>query len=216
LGSHRELMNDPLAVKDITYNIKWAAKAGIPIVITGEGSKAEGMSDEDAFSILKENLTELVKVAEENKVILALEPHGYFSLQLGGLPKILSLVNSPYLKVNFDTANPHRGDYVGTDRSGFRWRIKASSVGDEIATLKTVVKQVRHVHAKDVIGKDAVTLGTGNVRFKECVKLLAENGYDGALSFQTEGGDPEVIQQMLVDSRKYLKQIFEELQIKES
>jgi len=39
------------------------------------------------------------------------------------------------------------------------------------------------------IGRKAVTLGKGEVNIKECLRLLKQSGYEGVLSFETEGED---------------------------
>ena len=53
MASHRELIHDSLAVRDLTFNIQWAREAGIPVVISAEGSKPDEMKDEDAWAIFK-------------------------------------------------------------------------------------------------------------------------------------------------------------------
>jgi sugar phosphate isomerase/epimerase len=159
LGNHRELISDERGAKDIEHAIPWAKAAGIPVVLTGEGRLSEGMGEDEALRILKGRLEKLVEVAQKNQVYLAMEPHGSISLKPGGLPKILSLVKSPWIGVNFDTANPHRGTYVGTTRKGFEWKLSEKSQANEVAVLSPVAHLVRHVHIKDVIGKEAVALG---------------------------------------------------------
>jgi len=105
------------------------------------------------------------------------------------MEKLLSLAPSDWLKVNFDLANPHQGDYVGTNRNGYAWKLNSSKKGDEVAILKPIVNYVAHVHTKDVIGRKAVTLGKGEINIKEYLRILKQNGYEGVLSFETEGED---------------------------
>lgn len=206
MGSHRELIGDPDAVDDLRQAIRWAAAAGIPVVITGEGRCPAGMPEADALRVIGERLAELAQVAEEARVVLALEPHGSISLSPTGLARILALVPSPWIGVNFDTANPHRGDYVGTTRAGYEWKLDQRCRGDEVAVLRSVAPRVRHVHAKDVVGRHAVTLGQGEVDLAGCLRLLSAQGFTGVLSYETEGEDPpEVTEQMMADSRRYLE-----------
>lgn len=85
------------------------------------------MSEKEGLDIIKSRLEKMVEKAEEEKIYLAFETHSYFSLTLGGMEKIPSLVLSKWLKVNFDTANPHRGDYmVGTNRDGYAWKLNSA------------------------------------------------------------------------------------------
>ena len=205
LGSHRELITDDQGAKDLEYSIPWAKAAGIPVVLTGEGRLPEEMSEEEALKILKGRLERLTAVAETNQVYLAMEPHGSISVKPGGLPKILSLVKSPWLGVNFDTANPHRGTYVGTTRKGFEWKLAERSQANEVVVLTPVAYLVRHVHIKDVIGKEAVALGKGEVNLMECLKILKKNGFEGVLSYETEGNQTEEeAKNMIGESRKFM------------
>ncbi|HXX91514.1 MAG TPA: TIM barrel protein, partial [Acidimicrobiales bacterium] len=132
MGSHRELITDPDAVPDLQTSIRWAAAAGVPVVITGEGRCPDDLAHEAALGIIRERLTEILPVAEDCRVLLAMEPHGTISLSPMGLARIMSLVSSPWLAVNFDTANPHRGDYVGTTRAGYEWKLDQTRRGDEV------------------------------------------------------------------------------------
>lgn len=214
LGSHRELVTDARAVADLQQAVRWAAAAEIPVVITGEGRCPEGMAEAEALAIIDQALRAILPVAEECRVVLALEPHGTISLSPNGLARIMALVPSPWLGVNFDTANPHRGDYVGTTRDGYEWKLDESRRGSEVDVLASVAPLVRHVHAKDVIGRRAVTLGHGEVDLPQCLKLLAAEGFDGVLSYETEGEDPpEVTEQMMAESRRYLERMLAEIDV---
>jgi sugar phosphate isomerase/epimerase len=214
IGSHRELISEKTAEEDLRHSLEFAAGAGAPVVATGEGRLPEGMSQAEALKILKPKLERLAQVAEKCNVYLAMEPHGSLSLAPGGLEKILALAPSPWLVVNFDTANPHRGDYVGTTHEGFEWKLDEAAKGDELAVLRPVAKKVKHVHWKDVVGRDAVTIGTGEVRLKEELIILRDAGYDGVLSYETEGWEePDDSQRMIEESRKNTEALLHEFGI---
>ncbi len=212
IGSHRELITDADATPDLQQALRWASAAGIPVVITGEGRRPADMPEADALAIIRERLEKLVPVAEESRVVLTMEPHGSISLTPGGLARIMSLLSSPWLAVNFDTANPHRGDYVGTTRKGFEWKLDQAQRGDEVATLEPVASLVRHVHIKDVVGRRAVTLGRGEVNLRRCLEILWAHRFDGVLSYETEGEDsPEETDRMNVESRVYMERVLGEI-----
>jgi sugar phosphate isomerase/epimerase len=212
LGSHRELITDDQGARDLEHAIPWARAAGVPVVVTGEGRLPEGMPEDEALKILRGRLERLTAVAEKNQIYLAMEPHGTISLKPGGLSKILSLVKSPWLVVNFDTANPHRGTYVGTTRKGFEWKLAEKSQANEVIVLTPVAHLVRHVHIKDVIGKEAVALGKGEVNLMECLRILKRNGFDGVLSYETEGNQTEEeTKSMIAESRKFMMDALERL-----
>jgi sugar phosphate isomerase/epimerase len=205
LGSHRELITSEQGVKDIAQALEWCRAAGVPVVLTGEGRKPKEIPSEEALSILKDRLAELAVVAEKNQVYLALEDHGTISLTPDGLPQILSQTQSPWVGVNFDTANIHRGDYVGTDRGGYEWKLGGATSYSETELLTKVAGKVRHTHIKDVVGRDAVTLGKGDIDILGCLRILKAAGYQGVLSYETEGMQtPEESQEMIIASRQYL------------
>ncbi len=212
MGSHRELIGDPDAVPDLQQALRWASAAGVPVVITGEGRRPPNMPEADVLAIIRERLRQLLPVAEEARVVLTMEPHGTISLSPGGLARIMLLVSSPWLGVNFDTANPHRGDYVGTTRQGFEWKLDEALRGDEVATLEAVAGLVRHVHIKDVVGRRAVTLGRGDVNLRRCLEILWAHGFDGVLSYETEGEDsPDETDRMIAESRQYMERTLAEI-----
>ena len=185
--------------------VEWAAAAGIPVVHMGDGNKPETMSDEDAWKALEENLAPVFEVAKKNGVILAIEPHGAYSLTGDGLKKLLTLGTPDVLGVNYDGCNVFRAGYVesNNNESGYK---KLDTHGDEVEVLKMVADRVVHVHAKDS-DKDGncVALGTGLVKVKECVEYLKSVGYDGVVSVETEGNDD------FDDALKLAKQSFDYL-----
>jgi sugar phosphate isomerase/epimerase len=205
IGSHRELITSQEGVDDIRQALKWAKEAGVPCILTGEGRKPEDMSEEDALSILADRYAELGEVAEACQVHLALEDHGTISLKPEGLPKLLKIAKNEWIGVNFDTANIHRGDYVGTDRGKYEWKLGGLTSYSETELLEKVVDRVRHTHIKDVVGRDAVTLGHGEIDLIGCLDILNKGGYQGVLSYETEGmEEPDESRKMIVESRDFL------------
>jgi len=220
VGSHRELISDEEvnydAVGDIQNAVRWAKAAGIPIVVTGEGRKPKGMAEETALANIRGRLEKILPVAEECKVHLCFEPHGSISLSPGGLGKILSLVPSPWVGVNFDTANPRRGNFMHPTSKGLEWMLgDALPQSDEITILTPIARFVRNVHFKDVVGKDAVCLGHGQVDLKGCVHILHQSGFEGVLSWQTEGFQTaEETRAWMEESRQFMVRALEELDVK--
>ena len=206
IGSHRELITSDEGVEDIKQSLKWAKEAGVPCILTGEGRKPEDMSTVDCLKILMDRYTILGKVAEENAIYLAIEDHGTISLQPNGLPILLQLANSKWIGVNFDTANIHRGDYVGTDRGNYEWKLGGKTSYSETELMSKVANRVVHTHIKDVIGRDSVTLGEGEIDLIGCLDQLNKAGYEGVLSYETEGMQtPEESVKMIIKSKKFLE-----------
>jgi sugar phosphate isomerase/epimerase len=206
IGCHRELITYEQGAKDISRALEWCEEARVPVVLTGEGRLPPEMSIDEALKVLEDRIEQLAAVAQKHHVILALEDHGSISLTPDGLPSILNLVKNDWVGVNFDTANIHRGDYVGTDRGGYEWKLGAKTSYSEVELLNKVVAKVRHTHIKDVIGRDAVVLGEGEVDILGCLKILKEAGYRGVLSYETEGmQDVEESEAMIRASKRFLE-----------
>ena len=201
---HGAIIPDAKSVYGITQAIRWAKEAGIPVVNAGDGRKPDGMSDSDALKQMGDRLAEILEVAAKCRVYLAIEPHGTFSLTAEGLKKIMGLSDSKWLGINYDTANVHRATYVETVAGAYSWT-PYGKPQDEVATLKAVVDRVVHVHVKDVVGAKCVVLGKGEVNIIDCLRVLKQHGYTGALSLETEGGfGPEEGQRLIEASRDYL------------
>jgi len=162
--------------------IRFAAEIGAPCVNTSEGAtKARDPrhSDEECFQQIRWVLDAALRTAEEYGVYIGIEPHGPFSTTVGGMKRIMSLVDSPWLGINYDTGNV------------------LISGHDPVATLKELVGWVRHVHLKDVIYSEpkpghehgtpmGTGIGMGNVDLKACIEVLEQGGYDGVLAAETE------------------------------
>jgi sugar phosphate isomerase/epimerase len=204
---HGAIIPDNLSVEYGKRCIQWAAAADIPIVNIGDGFKPDGMSIEEAFDILETRILEMLEEAEKQKVIIAIEPHGTFSLSSGGLKKIMSISDSPWLGINYDMANIHRAGYVESGGSSYKWK-NAGEKQDEVEVLGAIIHRVVHVHAKDMKNTDCVALGKGDVSVRSCISLLKEYGYKGAISLETEGDDDaQAAFDLIRTSREYLKSI---------
>lgn len=218
LDCHRELIDpsrlhyDP--VEDLINAIEWAKAAEVPVVVTDEGKMPSlDYSRDKALENIKQRLMKVVPVAEKNSVYLCLEPHGMLSLIPGGLREILSLVPSKRLGVNLDTANPSRGNYVHIDEDGNSvWMLPPDfPKSDEIDVMEPVVDRIQNLHFKDVQGRQACALGTGQVKLGQVVDRLYKAGFDGVMSWQTEGWeDAETTKQWMKISRDYIVRLLDE------
>ncbi len=205
------IIANPLSVESGIRTVEWAAAAGIPVVHTGDGHKPKDMSEEDAYKVLEERLSAILEAARKNNVIVAIEPHGAFSLTGKGLQKIMTLGGPEVLGINYDACNIFRASYVesGNNKSGW----EASGNGEnELEVLKSVSDRVVHCHAKDInTEKKCVAVGTGIVNVKDCVQYLKSIGYSGVVSVETEGGDDfDEIVKLAADSYAYLNSILKE------
>jgi sugar phosphate isomerase/epimerase len=91
------------------------------------------MSDEEAHQVMWYTLKKASMVAERHGVYICVEPHGVYTKTSKGLLKIVQLVPSPWIQVNWDTGNAY-----------------LAGVEDPYEGLEYVRDYVYHVHAKDI------------------------------------------------------------------
>lgn len=188
----------------IMKSIAWAAQIGCPCVDTTDGLHApEGLQDKEAMALMKRSYLQILKVAEAHKVIVNIEPHGFFTTNPDMMAEMQSFSDSPYLRVNMDTGNTF---IAGRDPVEF---------------LRRFLTKVTHVHVKDVseslakalrggatgIAVSHCALGegvnAGNIR--TCLEILRDSSYQGVLSMECEGAGGPMIEKSLNWLRETLK-----------
>ena len=184
LSAHCPLMRPEISVPYLQKAIRFAAAVGAPVVNTDEGIRPEWVSLEDAFAVMKYTLTAVLRTAERYGVFIGIEPHQSISKSTQGLLRIATLVNSPRLRVNYDTGNA----YLAGE--------------DPYEGLRKVAYLLVHVHAKDISvrmsesekGKVTGTpvgcaCGDGVIDWRKVIGILRDAGFNGVLS--VECGTPE-------------------------
>ncbi|MDT0461873.1 sugar phosphate isomerase/epimerase family protein [Streptomyces gibsoniae] len=95
---------------------------------------------------------------------------GWAGTRPGRMRELLEAVDSPALGLLFDIGNGIAYDYSA------------------YAVLREVVEWVRHVHVKDAEGPATAPAyrlpGQGHARVADCLRLLLDSGYTGALSIE--------------------------------
>jgi sugar phosphate isomerase/epimerase len=204
----------PLSGKDgplrgvpyVLKSIQWANLVGCPCVDTTDGMhKPEGLTDSEAMDMMKRSYEQIIEVAAAHKIIVNIEPHGYFTTRPEMMAKMLNFCDSPYLRMNMDTGNTF---IAGKEPLEF---------------LKKFIARVSHVHIKDVskslaasvrgdqtgIAVSHCSLGDGvnDENIRRCLKLLRDHGYTGVLSMECEGQGGPMIEQSLKWMRNTLKEL---------
>ena len=133
ISGHSPLMKPEAAVQRLTRAIIFADACGAKFVNSDEMVKEDWMDDEVAHQMMKYTLTKANFVAARHKVYLCIEPHGIYTRTAEGLLRIVNLVKSPWIKVNWDTGNSY-----------------LAGVEDPYEGLKKVRDYVYHMHAKDI------------------------------------------------------------------
>jgi sugar phosphate isomerase/epimerase len=132
-SGHSPLMKPEASVPRLTRAILFADALQAPFVNTDEMIKPDWMDDEFAHDTMRYSLTKAEMVARRHKVHLCIEPHGTYTKTSDGLLKIVNLVPSPWIGVNWDTGNSY-----------------LAGIEDPYEGLLKVRDHVLHVHAKDI------------------------------------------------------------------
>lgn len=179
LSAHTPLMRPEISVDYLRQAIRFASDLGVNVVNTDEGPKPHWMDDETAFQVMKYTLTQVMQTAERYGVYIGIEPHQIYSKSTEGLLKIATLVDSPFLKINYDCGNAFLG-----------------GASDPYEMLEAVKDKVIHVHAKDIGGAlldergkvtgtpVGVACGQGVIDWERIIRILKSAGYDGVLSVE--------------------------------
>ncbi len=166
LSAHCPLMRPEISVPYLRRAIQFAADIGVTIVNTDEGVKPDWMDDETAFNVMEYTLTMALQTAERYEVYIGIEDHQIYTKRIEGLLKIASLVDSPFLQINYDTGNAFM------------------SGNDPIEMLKPCLSKLIHLHAKDIGGAQmeergkvtgvpvGVACGDGVVDWAKVIELL--------------------------------------------
>jgi sugar phosphate isomerase/epimerase len=199
LSSHCPLMRPEISVPYLQKAIRFAAAIGAPVVNTDEGIRPSWMSVEEGFPIMKYTLTTVLRTAEHYGIYIGIEPHQSISRTTEGLLRIATLVDSPRLRVNYDTGNA----FLGGE--------------DPYEGLRAVRHLLVHVHAKDIAIQQAeaekgkvtgtavgCACGDGVIDWAKIVTILREANFAGVLS--VECGTPE----QAARSRAHLKSVIQQ------
>ena len=132
LSTHTPLCKPEISVEYLKQAIRFAAEIGAPVVNTDEGPKPLWTTEEEDHVLMRYTLMEAAKVAEPRSIKIGLEMHQQYSKTPQGFKRILNLVDSPAIGINFDTGNSYLG---GEDPYGW---------------LEDSLGRLFHLHAKDI------------------------------------------------------------------
>jgi len=133
LSAHSPLMKPEAAVSRLTRAAVLASFVECDFLNTDEMVKPEWMDDEFAHQTMTYTLAKAEQVAARHKKFLCVEPHGVYTRTSAGLMRIVELVDSPWIQVNWDTGNSF-----------------LAGVEDPYEGLQRVRDRVFHIHAKDI------------------------------------------------------------------
>jgi len=201
LSTHSDLLSPEFGVLYARKGIHYAKALNLNIVqICEDMYPPEWLSQEDAFDLMRVALKAIAETCAANEVYLGIEQHGPYTAKVESLTRILSLVDSPWIRVNYDCGNTF---LAGTD---------------PYEMLEAVIDKVVHVHAKDISVKQAeeergkvtgtavgCACGDGVIDWHRIVGRLKETGYNGVLS--VECGTVEEAERSLSYMQGVLKEL---------
>ena len=175
----------------VRKGIESAARLGSPVLRVFGGDPREGITFDKARGTIVEGFYRCAPDAQAAGVTMAIENHGTLSCTSDSVLRIIKGVGSPALKSTLDTGN--------------------FLIGDEepVVAARNLAKEVAHVHVKDMRWKKAPdenglvftsvkgrkvqpeTIGEGEIDLTKIFRILKNAGYQGYLSLEYEGNDPE-------------------------
>lgn len=195
-----------LGVEYILHALRWAYLAGCPrIDTTDDRFKPRSMTDREALDQMRRIYQQVVRAAELYRIVINIEPHGYFTTNPDFMAEMLSFVESPYLQMNMDTGNT----FIAGQ--------------DPVAYLERFKNRVSHVHVKDVspslaatargdqtgiaVSHCAIGEGVNTDNIRRCLEILAGSGYGGVLSLECDGQGGPMLERGLAWVRKELAEV---------
>ena len=155
-----------------TYRRALEAAAGVDIKRAFTSIGAEGEPDDPALTRL---LKEIADYAAGLGIVICLETHRPFGHNGSIALQTITAVDSPGLRLNFDTANIY---YYNRDT-------------DAVSELTKVSHLVASVHIKDTHGgyesPNFPVLGEGVVDFPTVFSMLDDEGFTGPYTLELEG-----------------------------
>jgi sugar phosphate isomerase/epimerase len=185
-----------LGVEYVLHAVRWAKLAGCPrIDTTDDRNRPEGMTDREALEYMRRIYRQIVPVAEAYGITINIEPHGYYTTKPDFMAEMLAFVESPRLRMNFDTGNTF---IAGQDPVAFATRFS---------------DRIDHVHIKDVspslaagsrgeltgisVSHCAIGEGVNSANILGCLDVLVRSGYEGVVSIECEGQGGPMIERSL-------------------
>ena len=178
-------------VQYVQQSIRFAAEIDCPMVDTVDGAlEIEGLSRDEVFRITCDNYRQVLPWAEDYGVIINVEPHGPYTTDVDFMRRLFETFDSEYLRLNMDTGN--------TFIAGL----------DPVQYMRDLLPYLSHMHIKDVSQSLATALhgeetgiacsevpiggGVNADNIKQCIGLLQESGWSGAISIECNGADHNI------------------------
>jgi sugar phosphate isomerase/epimerase len=197
-------MSSPLGQsRGVPYTIRaiqFAHALGCPCVDTTDGGKKPaGYTDKEVMALIKQYYRIVLEWAARYDMIINVEPHGPYTTNPDTMEEILSMFDSPLLRMNLDTGNTF---IAGRDPVAFvkrfRDKIAHCHIKDVSADLAAAVRGGQTGIACSVV---AIGEGVNADNIAGCIEILKDAHWDGVLSIECEAA-PGKMEQSLTWLRK--------------
>lgn len=195
LSGHCNLM-DEARLADFQANIGLAAKFGCSHIVTSTGEAHFGHDSGQAEDLLIANINKVLPLCQLLGITMVLETHGEYGTG-ASLARIVQAVGSPFLGINYDTANVVFYGKVLPD--------------EEIGPC---LPDIEYIHLKDKAGAQGEwnfpAVGKGDLRLDSVLDQVAkaDNGCPISIEIEfTPAGPANVaeVDKAVADSFAYLK-----------
>ena len=154
--------------------IQAAAEIGIPVICCGPGGKS---GDEAAWPQMIDTLGNFAHRAEHYGVTLCVKAHvGALIYNTPTTLRAMQEITSPAFGINMDPSHIHRAGE------------------NPVEAIAAVISRIRHVHIRDCKGRQhgpgtpaMQTNGRGDIDLVGYIRVLHQNGYNGALDLEIIG-----------------------------
>lgn len=140
----------------------------VPVVVNKKANT------EQAWERSRKHIPELISLAEEMNIVIALEEvwNGFLLDSASEFARYVDEFNSPWIQAYFDVGN-------------------VLKYGDPVEWIRTLGKRIRKIHLKDFrkAGEKWTNLRDGDVDWPAVRKAIDEVGYNGYLTTELGGGD---------------------------
>ncbi len=161
----------PAFLESFRESVEVAKKLNVPNIIATTGNERFDVSRDAQFEICVETLREMSKIAEDEGIMIVVEPlnilvnhMGYFLVTTEEAVKMIKAVDSPNCKILFDIYH------------------QQISEGNVIRNITNNIDLIGHFHIGDNPGRNQP--GTGELNYANIFKAIQATGYDRWLAFE--------------------------------
>lgn len=161
----------PAFIESFRESVAAAKAMGVPNIIATTGNERFDVSREEQFEICVGTLKELSKIAEDEGIMIVLEPlnvlvnhAGFFLVTTEEAVRMIKAVDSPMCKILFDIYH------------------QQISEGNVIRNIQNNIDLIGHFHIADNPGRQQP--GTGELNYTNILRAIQATGYDRWLAFE--------------------------------